>query len=80
MDGVRVIFDHGWGLLRASNTQPVLVMRFEAANDEDLLAAYRSEVESAEVQNCAARSLSSLKGVATEGRPPNPALSSLIDN
>ncbi|HYL36269.1 MAG TPA: phosphomannomutase/phosphoglucomutase [Bryobacteraceae bacterium] len=44
IDGVRVIFPEGWGLLRASNTQPVLVMRFEAAN-EHLLAAYRAEVE-----------------------------------
>jgi phosphomannomutase/phosphoglucomutase len=46
VDGVRVVFENGWGLLRASNTQPVLVMRFEAGNQE-LLAAYRSEVESA---------------------------------
>ncbi len=30
IDGVRVTFDRGWGLVRASNTQPVLVMRFEA--------------------------------------------------
>lgn len=30
IDGVRVIFDGGWGLVRASNTQPVLVLRFEA--------------------------------------------------
>jgi phosphomannomutase/phosphoglucomutase len=30
VDGVRAVFDHGWGLIRASNTQPVLVMRFEA--------------------------------------------------
>jgi phosphomannomutase / phosphoglucomutase len=30
VDGARVLFDGGWGLLRASNTQPVLVMRFEA--------------------------------------------------
>jgi len=44
VDGVRVIFDQGWGLVRASNTQPVLVMRFEATTPE-LLAAYRSEVE-----------------------------------
>lgn len=29
-DGVRISFPHGWGLVRASNTQPVLVMRFEA--------------------------------------------------
>jgi len=44
VDGVRVLFDRGWGLLRASNTQPVLVMRFEAA-DETLLSAYRREME-----------------------------------
>jgi phosphomannomutase/phosphoglucomutase len=44
IDGVRVIFPEGWGLLRASNTQPVLVMRFEAASD-DLLKRYQSEVE-----------------------------------
>ena len=43
---VRVIFDQGWGLLRASNTQPVLVMRFEAAN-ERLLQEYQEEVEQA---------------------------------
>ncbi len=30
VDGARVLFGDGWGLLRASNTQPVLVMRFEA--------------------------------------------------
>ena len=44
VDGVRVLFDRGWGLLRASNTQPVLVMRFEAP-DEILLKNYREEVE-----------------------------------
>jgi phosphomannomutase/phosphoglucomutase len=44
VDGVRVLFDRGWGLVRASNTQPVLVMRFEAETDE-LLAQYRAEVE-----------------------------------
>ena len=36
VDGVRVLFDGGWGLLRASNTQPVLVLRFEA-REEDML-------------------------------------------
>jgi phosphomannomutase/phosphoglucomutase len=46
VDGVRVLFEHGWGLLRASNTQPVLVMRFEAS-DQRLLAAYRGEIEAA---------------------------------
>jgi len=44
VDGVRVLFDRGWGLVRASNTQPVLVMRFEAET-EDLLRQYREEVE-----------------------------------
>jgi phosphomannomutase/phosphoglucomutase len=44
IDGVRVIFPHGWGLVRASNTQPVLVMRFEAGNEE-LLKQYRLEME-----------------------------------
>jgi len=46
IDGVRVLFDKGWGLARASNTQPVLVLRFEAASEE-LLAEYRNEVEMA---------------------------------
>ena len=46
IDGVRVLFPQGWGLARASNTQPVLVLRFEAA-DEERLAQYRREVEEA---------------------------------
>jgi len=46
VDGVRVLFGQGWGLLRASNTQPVLVMRFEAPTQE-VLDSYRSEMESA---------------------------------
>ena len=46
IDGVRVIFPEGWGLLRASNTQPVLVMRFEASSDR-LLKEYQAEVEQA---------------------------------
>ena len=46
VDGVRVKFPHGWGLLRASNTQPVLVMRFEAQTGAEL-AEYRATVEGA---------------------------------
>ena len=46
VDGIRVIFEKGWGLVRASNTQPVLVMRFEAETDA-LLKQYRKEVETA---------------------------------
>ncbi len=44
VDGVRAIFEKGWGLVRASNTQPVLVMRFEATSDQ-LLSNYRAELE-----------------------------------
>jgi phosphomannomutase / phosphoglucomutase len=44
VDGARVLFDEGWGLVRASNTQPVLVMRFEARTPE-LLNEYRRQVE-----------------------------------
>jgi phosphomannomutase / phosphoglucomutase len=36
IDGARVLFENGWGLVRASNTQPVLVMRFEADSQEHL--------------------------------------------
>jgi phosphomannomutase / phosphoglucomutase len=43
IDGVRITFPHGWGLLRASNTQPILVLRFEA-RDPQALDAARSEV------------------------------------
>ena len=44
VDGIRVIFDDGWALVRASNTQPALVMRFEAETLERLVAI-RSLVE-----------------------------------
>lgn len=36
VDGVRILFPDGWGLVRASNTQPVLVLRFEARSPERL--------------------------------------------
>lgn len=36
LDGIRVDFPHGWGLVRASNTTPVLVLRFEADKTEEL--------------------------------------------
>lgn len=44
VDGVRVLFGDGWGLIRASNTQPVLVMRFEARTQEHL-GVIRAEME-----------------------------------
>lgn len=37
IDGVRVLFDDGWGLVRASNTQPALVLRFEAMSEKRLM-------------------------------------------
>jgi len=36
IDGIRVKFDNGWGLLRASNTQPIVVMRIEAKDELSL--------------------------------------------
>lgn len=36
LDGVRLLHPHGWGLVRASNTQPALVLRFEAETQEHL--------------------------------------------
>lgn len=44
IDGVRAIFDDGWGLIRASNTQPALVLRFEATSS-DQLNAIRALIE-----------------------------------
>jgi len=42
IDGARVLFDDGWGLVRASNTQPALVLRFEALSEKrrDEIKAY----------------------------------------
>ena len=45
IDGVRMTFPKGWGLIRSSNTQPVLVLRFEAT-DPEARDAYRGEVMS----------------------------------
>ncbi len=44
VDGARVLFGDGWGLLRASNTQPVLVARYEAGTMERL-EEIRNEIE-----------------------------------
>ncbi len=43
VDGVRINFRHGWGLVRASNTTPVLVTRFEST-DEKIALEYEEEV------------------------------------
>ncbi|MEJ2723301.1 MAG: phosphomannomutase/phosphoglucomutase [Deltaproteobacteria bacterium] len=50
VDGVRVVFPDGWGLLRASNTGPVLVLRFEAESEtrlEEIRALVESTLERA---------------------------------
>ena len=44
IDGMRAIYDDGWGLVRASNTQPALVLRFEALT-ESRLEEIRTEIE-----------------------------------
>jgi phosphomannomutase/phosphoglucomutase len=44
VDGARILFSKGWGLVRASNTQDVLVLRFEA-DDQSSLDSIRSQVE-----------------------------------
>jgi phosphomannomutase/phosphoglucomutase len=46
IDGVRVVYPDGWGLVRASNTQPALVLRFEARTQERL-AEIRGEISRA---------------------------------
>jgi phosphomannomutase/phosphoglucomutase len=45
IDGARILFANGWGLVRASNTQAILVLRFEADSKENL-AKIRETVES----------------------------------
>ena len=44
IDGVRVQYPGGWGLVRASNTQPALVLRFEAV-DEGTLKEIQNDIE-----------------------------------
>ncbi len=43
IDGARIDFGSGWGLIRSSNTQPVLVLRFEGKSEE-ALRAIRAEL------------------------------------
>ncbi len=45
IDGLRALYDDGWGLVRASNTQPALVLRFEALS-EQRLNEIQNEIES----------------------------------
>lgn len=44
LDGLRLAGRHGWGLIRASNTEPALILRFEAAS-EALMNAYQALIE-----------------------------------
>lgn len=62
IDGARIIFEHGWGLVRASNTQAILVLRFEADSDKHL----------AEIRNIVESKVN--KSIATPGtQAPSPA-------
>ena len=48
IDGVRINFGDGWALIRASNTQPVLVLRFEAATDvrlKELVQIIKTQID-----------------------------------
>ena len=45
VDGVRVLYGDGWGLIRASNTQPILVLRIEALSAERVGAIRREFAE-----------------------------------
>jgi phosphomannomutase/phosphoglucomutase len=48
IDGLRVDFPDGWGLVRASNTTPVLVLRFEGSDEaalERIQALFRSQLQ-----------------------------------
>ena len=48
IDGVRINFEGGWALIRASNTQAILVLRFEAVNEErlqDLVALVKKQMD-----------------------------------
>ena len=48
IDGARILFEHGWGLVRASNTQAILVLRFEADSDghlKEIRSAVEQEVQ-----------------------------------
>jgi phosphomannomutase/phosphoglucomutase len=45
IDGARILYDDGWGLIRSSNTQPVLVLRFESYTEDGLLRI-KNEIES----------------------------------
>jgi len=44
IDGVRILMKDGWGLVRSSNTQPVLVLRFEA-NSRERLEEIKEKIE-----------------------------------
>jgi phosphomannomutase/phosphoglucomutase len=51
MDGIRVDFANGWGLVRASNTSPALTARFEAdsqASLDAIKAEFRTQIARAE--------------------------------
>jgi len=54
IDGVRIPFSDGWGLVRCSNTQPVLVLRFEATTEQrlDIIRSSIEEVVFSKLRSC----------------------------
>jgi phosphomannomutase / phosphoglucomutase len=55
VDGARIVFPDGWGLVRASNTQPVLVLRYEAdtaARLEEIRQLVEGTIETIKLQWC----------------------------
>ena len=78
IDGVRVKFENGWGLVRASNTQPTLVLRFEANSEAGLsqIEAEFRELLADEGFTLKRRALGALSAPwppPPGGRPPLPA-------
>ncbi|MBK8033741.1 MAG: hypothetical protein IPK17_30440 [Chloroflexi bacterium] len=67
LDGIRVQFEHGWGLLRASNTEPLLSLCFEATSEADALRLSRS-VHGRALRTIRSRSYHLKRGVATHGQ------------
>ncbi len=49
VDGVRALFNDGWGLIRASNTGPELIVRYEATTQQGL-DTIKQEIDTALLQ------------------------------
>ena len=76
VDGVRVNFGDGWGLVRASNTQPALVLRFEA-DTKERLNEIQAEMESVVRANLL--EATQCQAITTKGTKPRNFLRELYD-